>query len=141
MTPPSPTRNQNLPAKAALCTRLCLISAVLVPLAAQAQVDPANTRPVPMETQDLVEEIISKNLPLPETGDWHFDFMAPYPGGGDVVCGSVNYQSLQRKYVGANRFYAIVYRNKVTLAQLQDPPSVDTTGQEAITFHTLCDRK
>ncbi len=89
----------------------------------------------------MVEDNIAKNLPLPQTANWRFDFMAPYPGGADVVCGSVDYQSLQRKYVGAHRFYVIVYRNQISLAQLQDPPFVDVSGEEARKFHLLCDRK
>jgi len=124
-----------LPAKAAFHALLLMFPAV-----AWAQATPPGTRPVPMEVQDLVEDKIATNLPLAQTAEWRFDFMAPYAGGGDVVCGSVNYQSLQRKYVGSHRFYVLVYRNKITLAQLQDPPSVDVSGEEARKFRLLCDR-
>jgi hypothetical protein len=114
---------------------------LLLPAAASAQATPQGTSIVPMGEQDMVEENIARSLPLPETAEWHFAFKAPYAGGGDVVCGSVNYQSLERKYVGSHRFYAIIYNNKITLAQLQDPPSVDVSGEEAVKFHRLCDRK
>jgi hypothetical protein len=120
--------------------RVLTVCLLLFPAAVHAQSTPPGTKPVPMETQDTVEANISHYLPLPETADWHFDYMAPYPGGG-VVCGSVDYQSLQRKYVGSQRFYAIIYRNKISLSQLQDPPAVDVSGQEAIKFKLLCDRK
>ncbi len=139
--PHVPRRHPILPVKAAIC--LLLLPPLLIPLPASAQKSPQippGTSPVPMEVQDMVEDSIAKNLPLPETADWHFDFMAPYPGGGNVVCGSVNYQSLERKFVGSNRFYAIVYRNKVSFTQLQDPPSVDVSGEEARKFHLFCDR-
>jgi hypothetical protein len=132
-----------LPATAAICALLLLLSPLLIPTQTSAQAPsktPPGTSPVPMEVQDMVEDDIAKNLPLPETADWHFDFMAPYPSGGDVVCGSVNYQSLQRKYVGAQRFYVIVYRNKISFSQLQDPPNMDTSGEEARKFHLFCDR-
>jgi len=133
-----PAWSQILPPKAVFRAVLPLL--VLCSAAERAQATPQGTSAVPMEVQDLVEEDIAKALPLPETADWHFDFMAPYAGGGDVVCGSVNYQSLERKYVGSQRFYAIVYRHKISLSQLQDPPSVDVSGQEAVKFHLLCDR-
>jgi hypothetical protein len=115
----------------------CLL---VFPAVAGAQSNPPGTKPVPMEIQDKVEDNVAKFLVLPETAEWHFDFMAPYAGGGDVVCGSVNYQSLQRKFVGAHRFFVVIRRDKITLSQLQDPPEVDVSGQEAIKFKLLCDR-
>jgi len=108
--------------------------------AAAATGTPQGGKPVPMDVRDIVEDAIAKDLPLPETAEWHFDFMAPYAGGGDVVCGQVNYQSLQRKYVGLNNFYAIVKSQEVTLAVLQSPAWFDTTGQEAVKFKLLCNR-
>jgi hypothetical protein len=124
------------------CAQTILAACLLVfPAIASAQALPPGTSAVPMETQDLIEASMAKYLVLPETADWHFEFMAPYPGGGSVICGSVNYQSLQRKYMGAHRFYALLKRDRITLAQLQDPPDVDVSGQEAVKFKLLCDRK
>jgi hypothetical protein len=94
-----------------------------------------------MDMQDLVEATLSPHMVLPQTAHWYFDFMAPYSEGGDVICGSVDYQSAMRKYLGPQRFYAIIKHGVVSIALLQDPPFVDTTGAEAERFKFLCDRK
>ncbi len=105
---------------------------------ALAQTTPPGTRPVSQPVRDLVEAEIGKDFVLPQTTQWRFDYTLPYAGGsGDVVCGSVNYQSAQRKYVGWHVFYAIVDRNTVKLNQVVDP-SFDTTGQIAARFRLLC---
>lgn len=120
---------------------LCLHAAGPAPgWAAETADKPDGAKPVPMDVRDMVEDAIGRNLPLPESADWHFDFMAPYGGGGQVVCGRVNYQSLQRKYVGMTNFYAVVKSQTVTLAVLQDPAWLDSSGQEAIKFKLLCNR-
>jgi len=102
---------------------------------------PPGTKSVPLDMQDLVEATLSPQMVLPQTARWNFEFMTPYPGGGNVVCGSVNYQSAMRIYLGPQRFYAIIQHGAVSLALLQDPPFVDTTGAEAERFRVLCDRK
>jgi hypothetical protein len=127
-----------LPGCAQTFLAACLL---MVPAMACAQSLPPGTSAVPMETQDKVEANISQYLVLPQTADWHFEFMAPYPGGGDLVCGSVSYQSLQRKPIGWHRFFVVIRREKIIQSQLQDPPEVDTSGQEAIKFRLLCDRQ
>ena len=108
---------------------------------AQGATLPAGTTNVPMDMQDLVEATLSPQMVLPQTARWDFAFMAPYVGGGDVVCGSVNYQSAMRTYLGPQRFFAIIQHGAVSIALLQDPPFVDTTGAEAARFKALCDRK
>ncbi len=122
------------------CANTVLATCLLVfPAVAGAQSNPPGTKPVPMEIQDKVEDNVAKFLVLPETAEWHFDFMAPYAGGGDVVCGSVNYQSLQRKFVGAHRFFVVIRRDKITLSQLQDPPEVRPALTACLGFwHGLC---
>ncbi len=119
-----------------------LACAVILPGAVRAAAaeTPPGTEPVPMEVRDMVEDNISKHLVLPETAEWRFSFMAPYAGGGKVVCGQVNYQSAQRKYVGYQSFYAIIRDNAVGLSQLKDPDWFDASGQEAKKFELLCDR-
>jgi hypothetical protein len=102
---------------------------------------PPGTQSVPLETQDLIEAEISRQLVLPQTALWQFDFKAPYGDGGELVCGSVNYQSAMRKYLGPQRFYAILKNGAVKHAQLQDPPYVDPTGAEAERFKLFCERK
>jgi hypothetical protein len=91
--------------------------------------------------QDLIEAEISPQLVLPQTALWQFDFKAPYSEGGELVCGRVNYQSAMRKYLGPQRFYAIIKNGAVQRVQLQDPPYVDPTGAEAERFRLFCDRK
>jgi hypothetical protein len=93
---------------------------------------------IPLETRDLVQAAISVHLVLPQTARWEFLFMTPYAGGGKLVCGRVNFQSAERRYVGPIRFYAIVASGRVTRSQLQDPPNIDTTGGEERTFDLLC---
>jgi hypothetical protein len=113
----------------------------LAPSGLRAQTTPPGTSPVPVDVQDKVEADVSKFLSLPETAEWQFAFIAPYPGGGDVVCGSVDFQSLERKYIGKQRFFSLVRDGKVTFSQMLDPPAIDVTGNEALKFHLLCDRK
>jgi hypothetical protein len=123
----------------AVCTALSL--SLLAAAHAIGAALPAGTESVPIETQDLVEAAIAPQLVLPQTALWQFDFEAPYREGAQVVCGTVNYQSAMRKYLGPQRFYAIIKAGEVTLSQLQDPPYVDPTGAEAARFKLLCDRK
>lgn len=101
---------------------------------------PPGTSDVPSNVRDQVEAALAPNLVIPETAIWSFAFMAPYVNGGNVVCGAVNYQSAMRVYVGPKRFYAFVNRGVVTFSQLQDPPVIDTSGEEAKKFHLLCDK-
>jgi hypothetical protein len=119
----------------AVCLMLCGAG-----LARSATLPPGTTS-VPLDMQDLVEASLSPQMVLPQTARWNFEFMAPYMTGGNVVCGTVNYQSAMRIYLGPQRFYAIIKHGVVTIALLQDPPFVDTTGAEAARFRVLCDRK
>jgi hypothetical protein len=93
-----------------------------------------------MDLQDGIEAQIIPKLVLPETAIWDFEFIAPYPAGGDVVCGRVDYQSASRKYEGPHRFYAVVRDKRIVTLQLEDPPSTDVSGQQAAKFKLLCDR-
>lgn len=121
---------------------LLVISLTLCgPAVARGATLPAGTTSVPLDMQDLVEAKLSPQMVLPQMARWNFEFMAPYAGGGNLVCGSVNYQSAMRKYLGPQRFYAIIQHGAITIALLQDPPFVDTTGAEAERFRELCDRK
>ncbi len=117
------------------------VACAAIPLSLASAALPAGAGSVPLETQDLVEAAISPQLVLPQTALWEFDFRVPYSEGGELVCGRVNYQSAMRKYLGPQRFYAIIQGGVVKRSQLQDPPYVDPTGAEAERFRLLCDRK
>ena len=92
---------------------------------------------VTIETRDRIEEKLSNAFLAPQTTLWQFDAELPYVSGERVVCGWVNFQSAQQKYVGFHQFYAIVADGLVTLAQIDDPVS-DTSGELANKLNTLC---
>ncbi len=92
---------------------------------------------VTTETRDRIEEKLSDAFLAPQTTLWQFDAELPYVSGERVVCGWVNFQSAQQKYVGFHQFYAIVANGLVTLAQIDDPVS-DTSGELANKLSTLC---
>ena len=87
--------------------------------AAAATTDsPANE--VSLHERDLIEESLAHYLVLPGTALWRFAGKKPYLGSTQLVCGSVNYQSSVRKYVGYHRFYALLDGGHVTLSQIED---------------------
>ncbi len=92
---------------------------------------------VATEIRDRIEEKLSPAFLLPQTTLWQFDAELPFVGGEHVVCGWVNFQSAQQKYVGFHQFYAILSGGAVTLAQIDDPVS-DTSGELADKLKTLC---
>ena len=87
--------------------------------------------------RDAVEEWLSGNMVLPETALWKFEPVKPYLGSGKLLCGAVNYQSLMRRYVGYHRFYAIMYDDRVTLAQIENPGE-DPSGRLHAKLELLC---
>ena len=75
---------------------------------------------VSLHERDLIEESLAHYLVLPGTALWRFSGKKPYLGSTQLVCGSVNYQSSVRKYVGYHRFYALLDDGRVTLSQIED---------------------
>ena len=87
--------------------------------------------------RDLIEEKLSDAFLAPQTTIWHFDEERPYISGERIVCGWVNFQSAQQTYVGFHQFYAILIKDDVTLAQIDDPVS-DASGELAAKLKLLC---
>jgi len=95
---------------------------------------------VPIPVQRLVKARFAVNMPLPDTALWRFDSVKPYAGGGDIVCGTVNFQNSTRVYMGVLGFYAIISRGKVGLAGIEANNAMeDPTGAFSFAYHNLCD--
>jgi hypothetical protein len=102
----------------------------------------AAASPVDVPVQRLIQSHFSPNLVLPATALWRFDSVKPYGGGGDLVCGHVNFQNSMRRYLGFLGFYAVVRSNKVALGGIEaDDPMQDPTGAFKFAYHNLCDEK
>ncbi len=123
---------------AVLLPALLALLALLAPAAARAALPPG-TSPVPPDVQELIENALAAELVLPESAIWDFRFIGHFPGGGDIVCGFVNYQSAGRHYEGPKHFYAILDGRKIEVKQLEDPPALDASGQQARKFKVFCD--
>ena len=108
-------------------------SGIAAPAAATDQ--PPNE--ITLHERDLIEASLDPYLILPETALWRFTAKKPYLGSTKVVCGSVNYQSSVRKYVGYHRFYALLDDGHVTLSQIEDQRQ-DTSGRLREKLDLLC---
>ncbi len=97
----------------------------------------ASAGEVSLPMQDAIEDKLSGAFISPQTAIWHFDADVPYISGERLVCGWVNFESAQQKYVGYHQFYAITFSGAVTLVQMDDPVS-DTSGQLAAKLKSLC---
>ena len=100
----------------------------------------AEEAPVTIDMQDKVEEAAAKQLVKPETALWTFDFVRPYPGGGQIVCGKISYQDSTKKYRGPYRFFATVRSDKVVKVTLQEASRANGQSLD-FDFAALCDRK
>jgi hypothetical protein len=99
----------------------------------------AMANPVPSKTQRLLEAFFAPQLPLPDTAIWRFELIKPYMGGGDIVCGAVNFQRSTRVYIGFLGFYAVVRHGKVGINGLQaEHAQQDPTGAFKFAYETLC---
>lgn len=100
----------------------------------------AQEEPVSFDLQDKVIAKIGRLLVMPETARWVFDFIRPDPGGGQIVCGKVDYQDSTKKYQGPHRFFAIYSRDKVNQVMVE---STDPSRNRSldVDFAALCDRK
>ncbi len=117
--------------------RFWLLAGVLGSVMVGGACGQAAAEEVSSQIRDQVEEKLSDAFLAPQTTIWQFDAELPYVSGERVVCGWVNFQSAQQKYVGFHQFYAIVSAGQVTLAQIDDPVS-DISGQLADKLKTLC---
>jgi hypothetical protein len=112
---------------------LALAVALLLGVTASA----AQAQDLTPHLRDAIEDALAPDLVFPETANWRFDPIKPYLGTQKLVCGWVDYQSAERKYVGAHRFYAILDGATVTKAQINDP-SEDISGSLASKLKLLC---
>ncbi len=117
---------------------LLLVSAACLPAGAVAAASPQ--QPVSFEVQDKVIAVIGRQLITPETARWVFDFIRPDPGGGQIVCGKVDYENSAKVFQGPHRFFAAYNRGKVgSVAVESSDPTRDRSLD--VDFAALCDRK
>jgi hypothetical protein len=115
----------------------------LLPVLAWAAAQPAlaaadAASPVPDAIQRRIEERFSDRFVYPDTTDWVFKSIEPYPGSSKIVCGTVNYQNAMRKYVGAKHFYAILDDRSISTIGIDEDENEDRTGEGAFKMKTLC---
>jgi len=116
---------------------------ILLPVVACASVPPALAAadagsPVPDAIQRRIEERFADRFVYPDTTDWVFTSIEPYPGSSKIVCGLVNYQNAMRKYVGAKHFYAILDDSSISAIGIDEDENEDRTGEAAFKMKTLC---
>ncbi len=115
----------------------CLFAVLMAALAAPQ----AFANPVPVPTQRLVQAHFAPILVLPATAIWRFEVLKPYAGGGDLVCGHVNFQVSTRRYLGFLGFYAVVQNGKVANGGIEaDSEIQDPTGAFKFAYQTLCEK-
>ncbi len=114
------------------------VSTCLLLMAAQA--DAVAAVPVPM--QRSIQGYFAPTMVLPALALWRFENIKPYGGGGDLVCGEVNYQDSTRQYLGYLGFYAVVRNGKVTMGGIRAANEAqDPTGAFEFAYSKLCSRK
>ena len=97
---------------------------------------------VPPETRRLVEDHFASSLVLPATALWQFVSIRPYIGGGDIVCGKVNFQNSTRRYIGYLGFYAVVRNGKVGISGIEAANAMqDPTGAFKFAYQSFCEGK
>jgi hypothetical protein len=96
--------------------------------------------PVPADIQQRVIAHFSDAFVLPDTAIWKFDGYPPFPEGGNVACGRVNYQDSTKAYIGYRGFFAVIRGPNIDAANILPRFSrQDPTGAATATYHQLCD--
>ena len=114
--------------------RYLLLSLALAPLSV-----PARATPVPPDVQQRVIAVFSANLVLPDTAVWRFENYVPFPDGGNVACGTVNYQDSTKVYIGWRGFFAVVRGPEITTKGiLPRYKGQDPTGGAMYDYNLLC---
>ena len=113
------------------------LKALLAAGLAALMAGPVRAEELTAHERDLVQEWLAPNMVLPNMALWQFGPFKPYVGSARLVCGTVNFQSAMRRYVGSHRFYAILDDGRVTLAQIQDDQQ-DTSGRLHKKLDFLC---
>ncbi len=96
------------------------------------------SKDVPADVQQMIEDYFQDRFVYPDTTEWHFDFIAPYPGSERIVCGTVNYENARRQYVGEKHFFAIFNRKGVNSIGITQDENEDRLGEGAFKLKTLC---
>jgi hypothetical protein len=122
----------------ARATRQVAWPALLLLAAGQAAAAAQADAQVPDAIQRRIEDRFADRFVYPDTTDWVFTSMEPYPGGSKVVCGTVNYQNAMRRYVGAKHFYAILDDTSIPTIGIDMDENEDRTGEGAFKMKTLC---
>jgi hypothetical protein len=118
--------------------RLVLLTALLWAAAGPALAAADADNPVPDAIQRRIEDNFAGRFVYPETTEWVFKSIEPYPGSSKIVCGTVNYQNAMRKYVGIKHFYAILDDSSISGVGIDEDESEDRTGEAAFKMKTLC---
>jgi len=94
---------------------------------------------VPVALQRRVIAYYSHLFMVPQTAIWQFDSARPYLLGGTVVCGRVNYQNSEHRYVGASAFYLVLTETGTGDGNvLPADPKQDPTGTITSTYRQVC---
>jgi hypothetical protein len=132
------TRRGQFPRLTFLLGAALLQAALLWAAAQPALADPPPHDTVPDAIQRRVEDYFADRFVYPDTSEWVFNSIEPYPGGSKIVCGTVNYQNAMRKYVGAKHFYAILDDSSISSIGIDEDESEDRSGEAAFKMKTLC---
>jgi hypothetical protein len=89
---------------------------------------PASEGPdVPAWIKQAVKDHYARQFMMPDVVIWKFDYTQPYPTGGTAICGRVNYTNSIHRYVGFQRFYALIKYHRliesaiVSVSLMEDP--------------------
>lgn len=96
---------------------------------------------VPLAHQTIAKGAFRDQFVLPDQVLWRFDKEVPYPAGGDVVCGAVNFQNSNRIYIGYKSFYAVIRHGEFSEGGIVGNQVQDPTGNIQFAFNTLCNGK
>jgi hypothetical protein len=76
---------------------------------------------------------------LPDFTKWRWDNAKPYPLGGRLICGHVNFQNSNRRYMGEEAFYAVVRDGKYREGGVVGNMIQDPAGTVRFAYKTLCE--
>jgi hypothetical protein len=94
---------------------------------------------VPLALQQRVIAHYSHLFIMPQTAIWEFESARPYLLGGTIVCGHVNYQNSERRYVGASAFYLVLTDTGTGDGDVLPAKAVqDPTGTIRSTYLQVC---
>jgi hypothetical protein len=107
--------------------------------AAQSPGGGAAQNNVPLALQRRVIAHYSHLFLRPQTALWQFDVARPYLLGGTLVCGHVNYEDSEHRYVGASPFYLVLTDSGTGDGDvLPADPTQDPTGTITSTYRAVC---